>query len=32
MFADVENSYVLADSLEYPIGKKLPLWMAGFTY
>lgn len=30
--ADVEKSYVLADSLEYPIGKKLPLWMVGFTY
>lgn len=30
--ADMPNSYVLADSIEYPIGKKLPLWIVGLTY
>ena len=30
--ADIPNSYVLADSLEFPIGKKLPLWLIGFLY
>ena len=27
---DVPNSFVLADSLEFPIGKKLPFWLIGF--
>lgn len=30
--ADVPDSYVLADAIEYPVGKKLPLWMAGLIY
>ena len=30
--ADLPDSYILADMLEYPIGKKLPLWMVGLTY
>ena len=30
--ADIPNSYILADSMEFPIGKKLPLWLAGFLY
>lgn len=30
--ADIPNSFVLADSLEFPIGKKLPLWLIGFLY
>ena len=30
--ADIPNSFVLADSLEFPIGHKLPLWMIGFLY
>lgn len=30
--ADIPDSYVLADNLEYPIGKKLPLWLIGLTY
>ena len=30
--ADIPNSLVLADSLEFPIGKKLPLWLIGFLY
>lgn len=30
--ADIPHSYVLADSIEYPIGKKIPLWLMGFVY
>lgn len=30
--ADVPNSFVLADNLDFPIGKKIPLWLIGFTY
>lgn len=30
--ADIPDSYVLADSIEFPIGKKLPLWLMGFLY
>lgn len=30
--ADIADSYVFADSMEFPVGKKLPLWLAGFTY
>lgn len=30
--ADIPNSFVLADSMEYPVGKKLPLWMVGLIY
>ena len=30
--ADIENSYVFADEMEYPVGKKLPLWLCGFLY
>ena len=30
--ADVPDSYVLADGIEYPRGNKLPLWMMGFLY
>lgn len=30
--ADIPDSYILADNLEYPIGKKLPLWLMGMTY
>ena len=30
--AGVPDSYVLADSMEFPIGKKLPLWLVGFLY
>lgn len=29
---DIPNSYVLADMMEYPIGKKLPLWLVGMLY
>ena len=30
--ADIPDSYVFADELEYPVGKKLPLWLCGFLY
>lgn len=30
--ADLPNSYVLADQTEFPIGKKLPLWIVGMRY
>ena len=30
--ADIPNSYILADMMEHPIGKKLPLWIVGLTY
>ena len=30
--ADIPNSFVLADNLEHPVGKKLPLWLVGFIY
>lgn len=30
--ADIPNSYILADSMEYPVGKKIPLWLIGFLY
>lgn len=30
--ADIPDSYVLADSIEYPVGRKLPLWMVGLIY
>lgn len=30
--ADIPNSLVFADFIEVPVGMKLPLWLAGFTY
>lgn len=30
--ADLPNSYVLADDIDTPIGKKLPIWTVGFLY
>lgn len=30
--ADIPDSYVLADGLEFPVGKKLPIWLFGFLY
>lgn len=30
--ADMPDSYVLADNMEFPIGKKLPIWLVGLTY
>lgn len=30
--ADIPKSYIMADQMEFPVGKKLPLWMAGLVY
>ena len=30
--ADIPDSYILADGMEYPIGKKLPIWLVGMNY
>ena len=30
--ADIPHSYIFADDIEFPVGKKLPLWMAGLLY
>lgn len=30
--ADVPDSYILADNLEYASGNKLPIWIVGMTY
>lgn len=30
--ADIPHSYIFADEMEYPVGKKIPLWLAGFLY
>lgn len=29
---DLPKSYVLADMMEFPVGKKLPLWLVGMVY
>ena len=30
--ANIPYSYILADMMEFPIGKKLPLWLVGLIY
>ena len=30
--AGMPDSYVLADNMEFPVGKKLPIWLVGLTY
>ena len=30
--ADVPDSYILADGMEFPVGKKLPIWIVGMNY
>ena len=30
--ADLPHSYILADGIEHPIGKKLPLWIVELLY
>ena len=30
--ADISDSYILADNMEFPIGKKLPIWLVGLLY
>lgn len=29
---DVENSYIIADDIEYGAGNRIPLWLLGFLY
>ena len=30
--ANVENSFIAADNIEYALGNKIPLWLFGFLY
>lgn len=30
--ADLPDSYIMADRMEFAVGKKLPLWLAGMVY
>ncbi|MDD5988514.1 MAG: hypothetical protein PUC38_03420 [Bacteroidales bacterium] len=30
--ADLPDSYILADNIEFPVGKKLPIWLVGLIY
>lgn len=30
--ANLSDSFILADNIEYATGKKLPLWIVGLTY
>ena len=30
--ANIDNSYVLADDIELPVGKKIPIWIVGMEY
>jgi len=30
--ADLPDSFILADNMEFATGKKLPLWIVGLTY
>lgn len=30
--ADLPDSFILADNMEFATGKKLPLWLVGLTY
>ena len=30
--ADIPDSYILADGMEYPVGKKIPIWLVGLGY
>lgn len=30
--AEIENSYIAADDIEYGFGNKIPLWLFGFLY
>jgi len=30
--AGIENSYIVADDIEYGYGNKIPLWLFGFLY
>ncbi|MDY5946576.1 MAG: AAA family ATPase, partial [Prevotella sp.] len=30
--ANMSNSYIAADGIEFPYGNKIPLWCFGFLY
>ena len=30
--ANIPNSYILANNIDFPIGKKLPIWLVGLIY
>ena len=30
--ADIPDSYLLVDEIEYAVGNRLPLWLIGFLY
>ena len=30
--ANITDSYILADDIEWPVGNKLPVWLAGLLY
>lgn len=30
--ADIPNSFIFADDIDYPLGNKIPLWLLGFLY
>lgn len=30
--ANLPDSYILADNMEFPVGKKLPIWLIGMLY
>ena len=30
--ADLPDSFILADNIEFATGKKLPLWIVGMVY
>jgi len=30
--AGLENAFIAADDLEFPNGRKIPLWLFGFLY
>ncbi|MCK5774600.1 MAG: hypothetical protein KAH25_00400 [Bacteroidales bacterium] len=30
--ANIENSFIAADDIEYGFGNKIPLWLFGFLY
>lgn len=30
--AKIENSYIAADNIDYPMGNKIPLWLFGLMY
>jgi hypothetical protein len=31
-FTGLENAFIASDDIEFPDGKKIPLWLFGFLY